>query len=120
MDCKYFGNVTDLDPYATSNDFTLIPPKTKILPLLDKNTKLVVNPDIKYRTEEFGNVLVLNSRTVTIVNLDTVEFLKGLGSETFTIDFVFNKCNIELEEAHEFLSDLFKLHVIVEPNTIKP
>jgi len=118
MDCKYFGEIIDLDPYATSNDFTFIPPKSKDCFLLNKKTELVVNPAVKYRTEEFGNVLVLKNKTVTIVTLDTVEFLKSLGSKIFTLDSVFNECNIELKEAHEFLSDLFKLRVIIEPKDV--
>ncbi len=85
MDCKYYGKVDSMDPYATGKDFNLVPNKPKEITLLSLNTKLITNPDLYLRVEKFGSILIVDGEFKSIVTMDSAKLLREIMGTTFTL-----------------------------------
>jgi radical SAM protein with 4Fe4S-binding SPASM domain len=112
MDCKYYGNICSMDPYATSKDFAYVPRKPNDVVLLDPNKDLIVNSGLHLRSEEFGTALIVDGTFKSIVNADSIELLKELRGKTFTLDYVSKEYNIELGLVRNFFTGLYSQNVI--------
>jgi radical SAM protein with 4Fe4S-binding SPASM domain len=112
MDCKYYGNVCSMDPYATSKDFDYIPRKREKVELLEPNARLVVNSTLCMRLEKFGTALIVDGTFKSIVTTDSVELLKDLRGKTFTLDYISKEYNIELGLVQNFFTGLHSQNVV--------
>jgi len=113
MDCKFYGKIDSMDPYATSKDFVLIPQKPKDVPLLDLNESLIVNPLLILRKEDCGVTLISNGKVLATVSHDSAKLLTDLSKQQFTLNHVFSKYKVDFNNnTHLFFSSLYKRNVI--------
>lgn len=112
MDCKFYGKIDSMDPYATCNDFILIPQNPKSVPLLDLDEILIINPLLVFRKEDCGAALILNGKVIATVSVDSFKLLTDLSNNQFTLNELFKKYNVDIENTHAFLSSLYKRKVI--------
>lgn len=112
MECKHYGKVDGMDPYATGNNFTAILPKSVKIKQLDFDVPLVVNPNLSFRTEKFGSALIVNREFKSIVTADSAKLLAGLLGTTFTLDFLLEQYTLDKEVLRSFFSRLYKQNVI--------
>lgn len=112
MDCKFYGKIDDMDPYATSNEFTLIPQTQKGVSLLGLNEDLIVNPSLVLRKEDCGVTLISNGKVLATVSHDSAKLLSDLNKRSFTISDIVNNYNVDFNSMHLFFSNLYKRKVI--------
>ena len=112
MDCKFYGKINAMDPYATGKDFDLIPPKPEEIKPLSFDVELVVNPTLYLRTEKFGSVMVVDGDFRSIITPDSARLLSELRGTTFTLDNILAKYRLRKEVARDFFSMLFKQDVV--------
>ena len=112
MDCKFYGNISGMDPCATGKDFNFIPQISEPAVLLDPKVKLVVNPALHLRSEKFGTALIVGGNFTSIVTQDSALLLEELAGTAFTLDYVVNEYNIEPDIVGRFFTNLFKQKVV--------
>ena len=112
MDCKFYGKIDSMDPYATGNDFDLIPQSKEKLQLIDPKKKLVVNPLLVFRKEKCEVVLIIKGNVVAIVTNDSAKLLVDLKAKKFTLNDVFVEYKVDENFTHIFFSNLYKKNII--------
>ena len=112
MDCKHYGKIDGMDPYATSKDFAYIPQEREKLIPLDPEVKLVVNSALCLRTEKFGTASIVEGSFKSIITPDTARLLEELRGKTFTLSFISSEYGIELDTLRNFFANLHKQKVI--------
>lgn len=112
MDCKFYGKIGGMDPYATGKDFTYIPQKPEEVTLLDSKIKLVINTTLCLRAEEFGTALIVGGDLKSIITPDSAQLLEELLGTVFTLDAISNEYGIELDVVCNFFSNLHKQKVV--------
>jgi radical SAM protein with 4Fe4S-binding SPASM domain len=112
MDCKHYGKIDGMDPYATSKDFAYIPQERERLIPLDPEAKLVVNPALCLRTEKFGTALIIEGSFKSIVTPDTAGLLEELRGKMFTLNSISSEYGVELDNLRSLFANLHKQKVI--------
>ena len=112
MDCKYYGCISGMDPYATGKDFEYVPKKPEPIPLVEPWARFKVNPALKLREESFGTALIVAGSFKSVVTADSAELLSELGQSAFSVNEIAEKYGLETEEARKFFSGLRVQRVI--------
>ena len=112
MDCKFYGKINGMDPYATGKNFTCIPQKLEPVVLLNAETRLVVNANLGLRLEKFGTALIVEGSFKSIITPDSAGLLKELVGTTFTPGYIASKYNLELDFVRRFFTGLYKQKVV--------
>lgn len=113
MDCKHYGNISGMDPYATGKDFDLVPYKPDPAALLDKDAKLVVNPTLRFRSEKFGTALIVGGDFKSVVTPDSAKLLSELKGTEFTAMYISEKYSLDINITLRFLMGLHKQKAIL-------
>ena len=113
MDCKYYGKIDAMDPYATGKDFQAIQCPRKEGVLLSCDTKLIVNPSLFLRTESFGIAIVINGVFKSVITADSAKLLNEYSNTVFTLDDVLIKYPLNKEVLCRFFSRLFSQNVVM-------
>jgi len=89
MEAKYFGKITDLDPYASSPKNVKPLSKSHKLPLLKIDEPLALRFNCKMRNEDFGAIIYTPESGAVLLNQDSRSLLKELQErELFTIQYL--------------------------------
>lgn len=112
MDCKFYGKIDSMDPYATNNDFKLIPQKDRNLVLLGVDENLIINPLLVLRKEDCGATLILSGKVIATVSLDSANLLIDLSKKHFTLNDIFNNYSVDSKNTQLFFSSLYKRNII--------
>ena len=112
MDCKFYGKIDGMDPYATGKDFAYTPQKLEEVVLLDPETKLVVNPAVCLRLEKFGTALIVSGDFKSIITPDSAKLLEDLKGTMFTLAFISSEYCLDLNVVRNFFGNLYKQKVV--------
>lgn len=113
MDCKFYGKINGMDPYATGKDFALIPQKLEPVALLDAEMKLEVNANLHFREEKFGTALVVEGSFKSVITQDSTKMLKELIGTTFTPNSIASKYDLEVDFVRRFFTGLHKQKAVI-------
>lgn len=112
MDCKHYGNISGMDPYAPGKDFAYIPQQREEVTPLDPESALVVNSTLRLRIETFGTALIVDGNFKSIVTSDTAELLEQLRGTTFTLGSISAEYGLEVDMLRKFFASLHALRVV--------
>ena len=112
MDCKHYGNINGMDPYAVGKEFAYIPQAKSKIPDLDPQVKLIVNPALRMRTEKFGSAVIVSGTFKSIITSDSARLLEELRGTTFTPAYVADTYKLGLDVMCRFLAGLHDQRVI--------
>ena len=115
MDCKFYGQINSLDPYAKGKDFRLTQPPPEIkLENISHDTRLCVNSLLKFRQESFGVLLIIDGRMKSAVTQDSAFLLKKLkDKQFFNLKQVVGECGIEQGKVSTFFEKLLNQEVVM-------
>jgi radical SAM protein with 4Fe4S-binding SPASM domain len=112
MDCKYYGKIDSMDPYATGNEFEYIPQTSIETEPISLKAKYIVNPALHFRTEKFGEALIIDGNFKSVITLDSAKLLKKLMGNEFTLEQILKEYNLEIGVLHKYFTNLYKQDII--------
>lgn len=112
MDCKFYGKMDGMDPYATGKDFTYTPQQPEEAVLLNPEARLVVNTAVCLRLEKFGTALIVEGDFKSIITSDSAKLLEELRGKTFTLSFISSEYGLGLDVVRSFFGNLHKQKAI--------
>lgn len=112
MDCKFYGNVKSMDPYATSSDFEAILLEKKKVKAIHPDVRLSVSNNVILREEKFGFVVIIDGRFKSIITKDSAKLLRELAGTIFTPSFVYKRYNLKKGSVEAFFSGLLEQNII--------
>ncbi len=118
--CQFFGDIKSLDPDVDDDcDFKPIVGDKNEIELVDKKLRLMINPLLRLREENFGTVLTTGKSKITVVTNDSAYLLRNLIEKgVFTFNEVFSEYSLDAT-AHKFLSMLYNKGIFIKADDTK-
>ncbi|MBU2591830.1 MAG: radical SAM protein [Patescibacteria group bacterium] len=119
-EAQYFGNITDMDPYASLPEDVLVPPERKSITMSQSRDflqeKLKVNPNLRIRLESFGGIASGKMGSYVFLNRDSYGLIEGLSRDevVFSVLEISQSYNFQPEQALEFFTHLYNEEVVMK------
>ncbi|MCL5410382.1 MAG: radical SAM protein [Patescibacteria group bacterium] len=114
MEAKYLGDICGKDPYMTSKQE--ITPKSQSFnqpSALSQNQRYFLQPDLRWRVEEFGAVIGTNASSPLLINDDGLKIIRSLPRSGFTSAEIVQENDPNRENIERFLTTLLRTKFIV-------
>lgn len=118
VEAQYFGNIAGMDPYASSPEDVLSLQKKEpiVIPKTLFEERLMINPLLKMRTEDFGGIVEGRNKSYLFLNVDSYKLIKRLKErETpFSVAEISLDYDVKPEQVIEFFAYLYDNNIVLE------
>ena len=111
VEAQYFGDISGMDPYASSPQDVIVPSSIKSFEfLVDERffeRRLKINPNLRMREENFGGIVTGGSSYI-FLNEDSYTLIKSLKDSPSLVAELSQNYNVDREQALTFFTHLLK------------
>lgn len=123
VEAQYFGDISGMDPYASSPEDVLVPPQRRSIAIPGEEKffekTLKINPHLRIRAENFGGIVNGEGGSYLFFNKDSYEIIKQLKKEGifFSPAEISRAYGIEPKRTLNFFAHLYNNNIVIDfPN----